>query len=185
MSEHLEEGPVQFYLLESSKAGIKPAALHEGYRYELWRPTKGSQTPPLEGDGTWKLFALLNRLGLFSNKDYCIGIVYHGDRVAHRSCVFPKFFRFPFMQPNDLQIGFTETSEEDRGRGLAAWTLQKLVQDLEEPGRRFWYLTYESNVASIKVAEKAGFNRVGIGARTKRFGLKLFGQFVLSQRVGS
>jgi RimJ/RimL family protein N-acetyltransferase len=81
------------------------------------------------------------------------------------------------MDKSDLQIGDVWTSSEHRGRGLATYALRKVVEENILPGRKFWYVAEEGNLGSIKVAEKAGFTKCGVGFRTKRLGLSLLGSY--------
>lgn len=82
------------------------------------------------------------------------------------------------MDPADLQVGDTLTDPTCRGQGLATVALERITRELARPGRRIWYVVETGNVASIRVAEKAGFARVATGYRTKRFGLRLLGSYV-------
>jgi RimJ/RimL family protein N-acetyltransferase len=117
----------------------------------------------------------------FANRDYAIQLITYRGELVHRSCVFPPYFRFPFMARNDLQIGDTWTSSAHRGKGLAAFAMTAVVRTLRQPARNFWYLCDEENTPSARVAIKAGFSLVGKGIRGKRLGLRLFGTFQLTQ----
>jgi RimJ/RimL family protein N-acetyltransferase len=103
--------------------------------------------------------------------------IWRGQTLAHRSSVFPRYFRFPFMQPGDLQVGDTWTVETERGRGLAVAGL--LTALAWARGRRVWYLTTAANDASTRVARRAGFALVGTGVRRPAFGIGLLGAYQL------
>ena len=81
------------------------------------------------------------------------------------------------MWKEDLQIGDVWTSPDHRGKGLAVFAIRKIVAEFARPGRHIWYLVERSNHSSIKVAEKAGLVRHGVGVRRKRFGIGLLGYY--------
>jgi RimJ/RimL family protein N-acetyltransferase len=108
--------------------------------------------------------------------------IYRSGQLAHRSAIFPRYFRFPFMQRSDLQIGDTWTHEEDRGRGLAGCAIRALLESDVNRDRVYWYICDIANRPSRRVVEKLGFIEAGECRRTSRFGLRLFGAFVFTAR---
>ena len=167
-----------------SEAGEDIVGTNPGgnYAYHFWKPSPLSVVPkgmPLIPFAVWWVFHYLR---LFSNQGYTIFVIYDGKRLIHRSCVFPGYFRFPFMGKDDLQIGDTWTAPDHRGKGLALFALQEISRLQKRPGRKFWYVVDESNIPSIRVVEKAGFTKVGEGTRTKRFGLSLLGAYVIQRQ---
>jgi RimJ/RimL family protein N-acetyltransferase len=159
----------------------EPEALPAIYRVDIWRPSLGSVKPkgtPWIPFGVWWIFHLLR---IFYNRDYCLVVVYEGDRLIHRTCVFPGYFRFPFMARADLQIGDTWTDDAYRGKGLAPWAIRKVFAAFGRQDRRLWYITSEDNAASIRAAEKGGFAFHGHGRRIPRFGLKPLGAYVIDE----
>lgn len=124
----------------------------------------------------WWLF---HSFRIFTNQDYSLCLIYHKETVVHRSGVFPRYFRFSFMAPDDLQIGDVWTHPAYRNKGLATIAMERVVHEFIKTGRRFWYVTDKENFPSINVIEKAGFVRAGEGLRTKRFGVSLLGSYVL------
>ena len=151
-----------------------------GYVWRLWTPSAGGLLPdglPFFPFGIW---TTMHHLRLFANGDYGVLVVHHSDRIVHRSGLFPRYARFPFMTKEDLQIGDVWTDPEHRNRGLASFALQELARAKAGQGRRIWYVVEPDNAASIRTVEKAGFALVGTGARTKRLGLSLLGQFVMA-----
>jgi RimJ/RimL family protein N-acetyltransferase len=145
----------------------------------FWRPTWRRLVPtdaPLYPFLIWWFFRWL---GVFKNSGFRVLILSLHGRPVHRSCVFPSFFRFPFMARHDLQIGDTWTEPNHRGKGLATYAIQLVLAYPEFQGRRIWYVVHSSNAASICAAERAGFKKLGAATRTKRFGLSAFGQFCL------
>lgn len=128
------------------------------------------------------VYSAFHRFGVFANADYsAVCLEEEEGKPLHVSCVFPRFFRFPFMAADDLQIGATFTETSARGCGLAQHALIEAVQRLAKPGRTFWYLTEDANRASCRVAEQAGFDLVGHGARMPRFGVSALGAYRLAE----
>ncbi len=173
------------FYVQSSDLGfpLVSDSLDSHYRCELWRPTLGKLVPygfPKVPFIFWWSFHYLH---VFSNHDYAVFIAYDSDRVIHRSCVFPRYFRFPFMAQNDLQIGDTWTHPDHHGKGLAVFAIRKIVETLRMPDRTFWYVVEQDNLASIRVVEKAGFKLVGKGNRIKRFGVKALGAYIIQQPI--
>ena len=168
-----------FFVAESATDRDRRFPIDKRYFSVLWRPSVGSVVPrgvPILPFAVWWL---MHHLRLFANRDYALFAVYDGETIIHRSCVFPRYFRFPFMSREDLQIGDTWTAEEHRGDGIACFALQQITHRLQLPARRFWYVTSHNNHASIRVAEKVGLRKVGEGRRTKRFGIRVIGSFVI------
>jgi hypothetical protein len=129
------------------------------------------------------VYSVFHRLGVFANPDYsAICVEEEEGKPLHVSCVFPRFFRFPFMAADDLQIGATFTVAGARGCGFAQRALIEAVRRLAKPGRAFWYLTEVANQASCQVAERAGFEMVGHGARMPRFGVGVLGAYRLAHQ---
>jgi RimJ/RimL family protein N-acetyltransferase len=120
----------------------------------------------------------MHKLGLFANTDYsALLLIQKNHPQAHISSVFPGFARFPFMGPDDLQIGATSTSPDARGQGLATRAILEIMDVLGQPGRTFWYLTEAANIASCRAIEKAGFHCVGEGEKHSRLGLRALGYY--------
>jgi hypothetical protein len=123
----------------------------------------------------------MHQSGCFRNPDYGALVVFEGERVAHRALVLPPYFVFPFMSPGDLQIGYTATDVQQRGRGLATFAIREIVNRLGREGRRFWYLTEDSNTASVRAAKSAGLSLAAEGVRKDRLRLRAFGYFALTR----
>jgi GNAT superfamily N-acetyltransferase len=155
----------------------------------LWRPGDRLVGPSAFTGSAHLGYLAFHWFGVFASADYCaICLDEVSGKPVHVSSIFPRFFRFPFMGRDDLQIGATFTSPAFRGRGLAHRALVEAVAQLAKPGRSFWYLSEVSNAASCAVAEKAGFELFGHGARFARFGVGALGAYRLideEMRVGS
>lgn len=132
---------------------------------ELWRPTLAQPLPPdlpLFPFCVWSAFHFLK---VFPSPDYAVLLIRQGERLVNRTCLFPPHFKFPFMVPGELQLAGLWTDPAYRGRGLGLLAVQEVCRLLADPKRSLWYLAREGNEASIRVAEKAGFQFLGIGER--------------------
>jgi len=101
---------------------------------------------------------------------------------VHYSGFTPRYWRFPFLQDSDLQIGDTWTEPSHRGKGLALFALLEIIRIKRKPGRKFWYVVGGLNTPSIRVVEKAAFSLVGKGTFIVPLGIKLLGSYVMSSR---
>jgi RimJ/RimL family protein N-acetyltransferase len=170
-----------FFALRCNGALPGESALDSEFSSLLWRPSLRYVTPPGHPQLPFAVWWGFHQTRIFSNRDYGVLLIRDGSHIIHRSCIFPGYFRFPFMEANDLQVGDTWTSPGYRGRGLARHALREAVRLLGRPGRRFWYLVESENLPSIRVAEHIGFRLAGEGRRTHRCGLRIFGSFVLDK----
>jgi len=168
-----------FYNYHGTESKQMVVNLSNEYQHYLWRPFDNQWIPPEHLRPTFMIWSLAHLLNFFPNHDYSIYLVFHNHRVIHRSCVFPRYFRFPFMSEADLQIGNTWTEPSHRGKGIATFAIFNIIKSQQKPGRRFWYVVEDVNKASIRVIEKAGFMKHGCGSRRKRFGLGILGYFEL------
>jgi len=173
------------FVRDLGQSPVAPPSPPEGYRSTLWRPSWRRLVPP--GDPEPSLYAwwLMHQLRGFRNRSYAALTVYSGADVVHRSLVFPASFVFPFMRPDDLQIGLVSTAPSHRRRGLAMFAVRDVVHRLERPGRRFWYLTEESNEESVRTASAAGFIVTGTAFKYHRLGVRRLGSFqLLPESIG-
>jgi RimJ/RimL family protein N-acetyltransferase len=154
-------------------------------RVDLWRPSLGNMKPAGFQGLVFDVWWLFHNTHLFANRDYCQLVIYDGDRLVHRSGIFPRYPRFPFMGGSDLQIGDTWTDPDYRGRGLATLAIHETLRRLARPGRAFWYIVEPANVASVRTIERAGFARVAESVRTSRLGVRLLGAYVLTSALPS
>jgi RimJ/RimL family protein N-acetyltransferase len=141
---------------------------------ELWRPTLAQPLPPdlpLFPFGVWSAFHFLK---VFSAPDYAVLLIRQGERLVNRTCIFPPHFKFPFMRPEELQLAGLWTDPTQRGRGLGFLAVQEVFRRLGDPRRSLWYLAREGNRPSIRLAEKAGFQFRGMGARKATWSMGRF-----------
>ena len=148
----------------------------------LWKPTTLEIVPTGVALLPFGVWWIMHHLQLFANQNYGLYLIYDGHNLIHRSIITPRYFRFPFMARDDLQIGDTCTMPKYRGKGLAGFAIQKIVELHKKPGRKFWYVVEEDNIPSIKPAKKAGFVKYGVGTRRKKMGTELFGFFEIEKK---
>lgn len=163
----------------------KPDDLPDPYTAEFWSPHGVAILP----DGlNWIPFAVWSVVfhhgRVFRNRDYQLLLIRKGGKLVHRSCIFPGYFRFPFMADGDLQVGDTWTDPAERGRGLAVWALTMAIRRLATDGKTVWYICDQDNSASVRVARKVGMKLVGRGVRGRQFGVKLLGKFEIVDKCG-
>lgn len=174
------DGDVVFYAVDwTPVADGNEIHLPDGYTLTVWHPTIGRPLPPSDRGVKWIVWALFHALRIFASDQYGVVQVRRGQRLVHRSALFPKYFRFPFMKDSDLQVGDTWTHPDERGKGVAVAALRAARQRALRPESRLWYLTTAANPASIRVAERAGLTLVGVGVRRRRCGLRLLGAYTI------
>jgi len=149
--------------------------LPDGYAFRVWTPTMRHPVPPTMGLSSAAL-TLFHYCGLFASDRYRVIYILQGDRIVHRSCILPRYFRWPFMDEDDLQISSTWTVPEFRGKGLASCALAHIVRTMAAAGRRFWYVTTEINIPSIRVCRRVGFELLSYGIRGATLGFRCLGQ---------
>jgi len=156
--------------------------LPHGYRWELWAPSPASAFPEGLHRIQYLAWLIFHHFRIFANRDYRIFMIRNADgRIVHRSIVTPRYFRFPFMKTKDLQIGDVWTDPDQRGKGLALFAIRKILVACGSADRFFWYLVEQENLSSIRVAEKAGLELGGRGAKRSRFGIALLGYYYIAQ----
>lgn len=166
------------YLFLRRSASHSLAIAHsDRYRWVTWRPG----FVPLDKTLTDFAWIAFHHLRVFSNGGYGRLFAYDRGVVVHRSTIFPRWARYPFMGADDLQIGNVWTHPQYRGRGLAKEAFDKIITDNAKPDRTFWYIVSDDNNASMSAAMAVGFIPAGVGFRRKRFGVKLLGFFEITE----
>jgi len=168
-----------FYCFEGQYKSYE-RSLYENYTFFLWKPTFSQLMPPKIPFIPFAVWWGMHYSHIFANKNYSLFVIYDGNTLIHRSGIFPRYFRFPFMDKGDLQIGDTWTAPEYQGKGLATFAVEQIVK-LFTPGRKLWYVVEEINIPSIRVVEKVGFVRKGQGEKVNRLGIPLLGAYIIIQ----
>ncbi len=170
---------VLFYRRQAQSSPDEPPGLPAGLELRSWRPAKDG--PPRQGDHRSENLAwrCLQRSGLFATDDFEELTVWRAGRLVHRLVVTPRWLRFPFMAPEDLQLGALWTAPEIRRVGVARMVMAEAHRRHAAPGRWFWYVVEGGNAASIGLAEASGYRLLGAGRRTRPLGLRALGQYRL------
>jgi RimJ/RimL family protein N-acetyltransferase len=176
LSRHL------FYVIDAERPLACSAARPEGYSAKIWKPARDglpADPLPLRPFAIWWLF---DRLRIFANRQVGVLMIQKGPHLVHRSLVTPRWYRFPDMGKDDLQIGDTWTHPDHRGKGLAKAAIAAIHDRWAGGHRRMWYLVGDDNRASVAVIEACGYRLAGVGERTRPFGLSPLGRFVIRDR---
>jgi RimJ/RimL family protein N-acetyltransferase len=174
-----------FYRFEGTECVT--GVLSSEYSWTIWKPSLLPMLPQgLPGFRLRTRFLfrwLVQRLHRFVGDSCGAVLIWSNSRLVHYSAFTPRYWRFPFLAEQDLQIGDTWTDPEFRGRGLALFALKTVISISRRPQRRFWYVVEARNCASIKVVEKAGFELIGKGAWIIPWGFKLGSSFVINDSL--
>jgi GNAT superfamily N-acetyltransferase len=167
-----------FYMLDYG-GGCRDSSLPAGTDLRIWRPATDGL--PLAGRRSFRNLAwwTFSRLRLFTKPDFAEVTVWRGDRMLHRLIATPRWYRFPFMARDDLQLGDLWTDADARGQGLARAAIAAAHKLFEGQARRFWYVVDSGNAPSIRLIEACGYSLVGRGWRTAPLGIRAAGRFVL------
>lgn len=174
-----------FYRLDSnikSNNQEKKILIDKRFNALLWKPTTLEIVPKRIALLPFGVWWVMHYLHMFTNKDYGQYLIYDRNNLVHRSVITPRYFRFLFMEKDDLQLGDIWTMPEYRGKGLASFAIQNIVKLHNKPNRRFWYVVEEHNIPSIRAVENAGFKKVGEGFRKKRMGMRILGSFEIENQ---
>jgi GNAT superfamily N-acetyltransferase len=173
----------RFYRFDPAMVLAPDPGLNPVYRISDWRPARDGAPPTAIATSANRIWQVFDRIGLFANRGCGVLMISDGDMMVHHSLITPRWFRFPAMAADDLQIGATWTAPEHRGRGLAAAAVHAIHRRWAGQFARMWYLCEDDNAASIKVIERCGYRLIGTGARTSRLGLSALGQFVIQNHL--
>lgn len=160
-----------------------PKLSDDQYHFTIWRPSLSHIRVPTLDWKTSLMFWLCHQLRLFRTREYAVILVQKGSEVVHRTCLLPTFWRWPFMNHDDLQVSAVWTDPAYRAKGIATSVSSRAISTFARTGRKFWYITRNDNYASIRVCTKAGFQLMGTAHRTSLLGLRLLGQFVIDSKT--
>lgn len=126
------------------------------YDFREWKPVHGSFLPPGKGF-KYLLFWVFHHLRIFKNRDYSSVFLYDGEVRIASLLVVPAYYKWPFMQKDDLQFTYVMTNKEYRGKGIGEKLLRFAVIRFRKPNRNLWYVTDSENPASVRLCTKVGF----------------------------
>ena len=171
---------VRFYALNTGELVLKDYSLPSGYSLDIWYPRHNGlnlKGLPFNRYAVWWVF---DHIGLFANSLAGVVMIKKGNRMVHRSLVTPKWYRFPNMTSNELQIGDVWTTEDQRGHGLAKIAINEIHRQWGASCEKMWYLVGDENLGSIKLIEAFGYKLCALGERTKPGNIRALGKFQIT-----
>lgn len=174
---------VHFYRYDSEEAAGPAPSLPTSVVLRCWRPDSDGYPPRGRRSISNMFWWALTRIGGFARGGFTELRVERQGKLLHRLIVTPAWYRFPFMTNGDLQIGDVWTLPDGRRQQLARAAIIEAHHRFGRAGRRFWYVTDATNVASGALARSCGYRLVATGRRTRRLGLRIFGQYVVAHSV--
>lgn len=108
---------------------------------------------------------------IFTLGRYKIIYIYDNTKIIHYSHILPKFFKFPFMKRNDLEIGPAWTDKNYRGRGIFPYVLWEIIHKFQKDKRDFYVFTHIDNISSQRAIVKAGFYEWKKGYKSDKLGI--------------
>ena len=168
-----------FFCRESDLAPVQSRLSH-GYAWNVWRPELTDLHPPRaprELRRRFMLRAAMHQARLLRGHGYGEIVIYSDNELVHHTGFAPRYWRFPFLGKDDIQIASAWTSPAHQEKGFAEFAIEKIIASARRPGRRFWYCVEDSNLASIRVAEKLGFSLIGIGTWVVPMGMELLSYY--------
>ena len=135
------------------------------YQIVLWKPGL-TQIIPQGFSKKYILYWIFHYLGIFKNKFYCAVLVYSGGNLISKMIVTPAYFKFPFMEQNDLQFTYSVTESSFRGQGINTHVKFFVMQKFQFEKVNFIGVVDPENISSIRVLTKLGM--------TFRFQVKRF-----------
>jgi RimJ/RimL family protein N-acetyltransferase len=171
---------IDFYQLDP-KHVAEPLPSH--LQSSCWRPERDGPPGPGSRRVANHFWWVLSKVGGFSRSGFAELRVERDGRVVHRLIVTPRWYRFPFMGPRDLQVGDVWTAPAARRQQLARAALGEVQRRFARDGATIWYVTEADNVASAALARACGYRHVATGRRTRRLGTALLGQYLIDRFV--
>lgn len=168
----------QAFIRPRSKAPDAPPTA-DGYEVQI---VEAAPTPSFAKEVRARPSSLVNgAFGLLPGKPRTLLVVVKLKGVAVAGAVAtPRWFRFPFMESNDLQLGDVWTNEAHRRQGLALSGCTALIAAAAAESGSIWWISESTNQPSIDLARRLGFEPHGPVRRTRRLGTTKLGSYVLT-----
>jgi hypothetical protein len=135
--------------------------LDSQFKVTIWKPSIFDLIPPGK-PFKYILFTFFTWFRVFKNNNYFYIRVYHNKTLVSSVMVVPAYFRWKYMDKNDIQFIYVTTNEAYRGQNLAASTIVETLKYLKSKVNLSWYVTSSDNIASQRVAIKLGFKEAEI-----------------------
>lgn len=149
-----------------TRSNHNPVAKLSTYRFELWRPSLFKLIPPKK-KMKYIIYWCFHYFKVFRNNAYSSGLLWQNNTIVSSYLIVPAYYKWPFMEKNDVQFTYVITEPNYRKKGLALIGLQQALDLLYDPNRTFWWATDYDNDASIALAKKLGFEVFGIAMRSR------------------
>ncbi|WP_114752699.1 GNAT family N-acetyltransferase [Pleomorphovibrio marinus] len=126
-------------------------------KFEIWRPSIKNFIP--KGYGKKYLsFWVFHYLKVFKNRNYHAILAYKENKLIGSLLLVPKYYKWDFMENNDLQITYVKVNKDERGQGYGEILMKFTLQYLENiKFGDLWYITDTNNMTSQNLAYKCGF----------------------------
>ena len=147
------------------------------YRVEIWRPAVNRIVPKGVPGLPFAVFWLFHYFRVFRNREFTYCVMYDNLQLIHYCAAYPRFFRFPFMADDDMQVGSVWTHPDYRGAGLARFGVETIIRHIAKRNRKIWYVVDRDNRASVRLAERIGFQRLGSGDKSTVSGISPFAAY--------
>ena len=174
----------RFYRAAADEIVPRPVELAEGLTLSRWQPRRHGHPHGVFAAPVNAAWWLADGLRLFARPDLSVYAIHDGPHLLHRLLVTPRWYRFPFMAADDLQLGMLWTEPTRRGQGLARQAIAAAHRDYADSFGAMWYVVDESNAASVRLIESFGYRLYGFGERTRPLGLAPLGRFRMTRRAG-
>lgn len=175
----------QLYRLTPSHAVTSRVELDSTYEVRRWTAERDGWRFPRLGIVRSAIYRTFDAFAIFRNEYYGGTIIKDGDELVHHTLIIPKYFRFPFMDDSDVQIGFIWTSPHYRSKGLAVAGVCTCLDILSDFSGTVWYIVEEGNYPSIALAERIGFRMAGRGHVMRESKWSLLGRYVVDIEEGA
>ena len=138
-----------------------------GAKIVYWQPGISRVKPPGKRM-KYCVYSFYHWLRVFRNSDYGALFVLESDELKASMLIVPAHYHWPFMQHDDIQFTYVKTEPSAQKSGWGEYLLHQGISQFKHTGKRIWYVTSSSNIASQRLAEKTGFELVGT-AEPRRF----------------
>lgn len=159
-------GVFKYFIFDFASCGMVPKPLPDGLRLGVFHPSWGRFRVNHFTSIWLYLFWFV-----FSKRKYRIYYLADQDRIVHLSHVISKNPKFPFLGPDDFEIGPCWTDPEYRGQGLYPHVLSQIANDFQDHVGELFIFAEEKNKASLAGISKLGFNYIGSGSKTGLLGV--------------
>jgi len=166
-----------FYRRDLDRERPPAPVLPDRMTIALWKPATDGFPPPQARSLLNIFWWAISSLGMFARGDFTEVTIRRDEKLLHRLIVTPRWYRFPFMGRSDLQLGDLWTVPDERGKGLALVAIRHVHHLLSGHEGRIWYIVDRDNRPSVRLIESFGYQLIGSGRRTSKYGLKLLGQY--------